>query len=328
MVNSATSEHDKYITEPTDCLELITFTLGDKGEARAPTLYGLNVFKARELIVLPTLVETPNRHECCPGIANVRGKAIPVIDLQKYFGYPSESKQNILIITEFNGSTQGFTINEVAEIIQLDWGTIEEPPAIVTELTGVNHGNTLNGISILSDDSLLLIVDVEEIISEVLGASIDSIEDAMMSTRNRDHTVLFVDDSRVAREQITAILSRMELNYHCAENGQQALEILDRLADSAESAGQRLADSLSAIITDVEMPIIDGYKLTREIKNDRRFDGIPVMMHSSLSTEENVRQSEIAGVDVYVSKFQPQVFSEALDKIIDKSSARLSVATG
>lgn len=316
MVDFLKSIDDKTNLAGTNRLELIMFTLGDS-ESGQSSLYGINVFKVRELITLPTLVEKPNRHECCPGIANVRGKAVPVIDLQKYYGFPSNSEQNILVITEFNSSTQGFIVNRVDEIIQLDWENISEPPAIVTELTGVNYGNTLTGISILEDDTMLMIIDVEQVIGEVLGTRLDTISSTEMTTRNRDKTVFFADDSKVAREQVSAILTKMGLKYHFAKNGQDALDKLDQLAIEAEAHGKALSETIKAIITDVEMPVLDGYMLTRKVKEDSRFDGIPVIMHSSLSAEENVRLGEKVGVDAYIPKLRPKEFSESLDKLLN-----------
>jgi two-component system chemotaxis response regulator CheV len=319
MVDFLKSIDDKTNLAGTNRLELIMFTLGDSNSEHS-SLYGINVFKVRELITLPNLVEKPNRHECCPGIANVRGKAVPVIDLQKYYGYPSNSEQNILVITEFNSSTQGFIVNRVDEIIQLDWEHISEPPDIVSELTGVNYGNTLTGISILEDDTMLMIVDVEQVIAEVLGTGLDTISTTEMTTRNKDRTVFFADDSRVAREQISAILKKMGLNFHFAKNGQEALDSLGNLATTAEAEGKRLSDTIEAIITDVEMPVLDGYMLTRKVKEDSRFDGIPVIMHSSLSAAENIRLGEKVGVDAYIPKLKPKEFSTTLDRVLNSNT--------
>lgn len=313
MVDFLKSIDDKTNLAGTNRLELIMFTLGDKNNQSA--FYGLNVFKVRELITLPELIKQPNRHACCRGIANVRGKAVPVIDLQQYYGYPI-TEQNILVITEFNGKTQGFIVDEVEEIIQLDWQNISEPPDIV------NNCNTLTGISLLSDDTTLMIIDVEQIIAEVLGSKIDVISATDMTTRNSNLTVLFADDSRVARMQVAKILDKMGIKYHSAKNGQEALDILAELAKEVEPTGRPLSDTLRAIVTDVEMPMMDGYMLTRKVKEDRRFDGIPVMMHSSLSAEENIRLGEKVGVDAYVPKLRPKEFSEALDNLINSHNQK------
>ncbi len=298
-------------------LELLMFNLDNKSAEGKTTLYGINVFKVRELIALPSLVQKPYSHECSPGVANVRGKAVPVIDLQQYFGYPQTDDQNILIITEFNGSTQGFIVSEVDKIIQLDWQNISEPPQMVTELSGLKHGNTLTGISLLSPTSTLMIIDVEQVISEVLGSGIDVIAATDMTTRNIGKTILFTDDSAVARQQVSKILEKMGIKFHCTNNGQEAYDLLDKLATEAEAKGDPLSKTIEAVITDVEMPVMDGYMLTRKIKGDRRFDGIPVMMHSSLSAEENIRLGKKVGVDAYVPKLRPAEFCEALDQLLN-----------
>lgn len=298
-------------------LEILMFALEDKHDGGTTPLYGINVFKVRELITLPHLIQKPHSHNCAAGIANIRGKAVPVIDLYKYYGVTPTSDLSILIVTEFNGSTQGFIVHEVDKIIQLDWQQISEPPELVSNLTGVNHGNTLTGISLLADASMLMIIDVEQVIAEVLGSGLDVIEATDMTTQNTDLTVLFADDSKVARRQVSSILEKMGLNFHSATNGQEALNLLNELAEKAESAGHHLSDTLKAVITDVEMPMMDGYMLTKRIKEDKRFDGIPVMMHSSLSAEENIRLGDKVGVDAYVPKLRPKDFSETLDKLIN-----------
>ncbi len=297
-------------------LEILTFTLEDKDAAGRQTLYGINVFKVKELVTLPRLVQKPNSHECAAGMANVRGIAVPVVNLQKYYGYCESSKQNILILTEFSGSTQGFIVNEVNTIIQLDWRDINQPPDVVTELTSVNHGSTLTGISILPDGDMLMLADLEKIISEVLGNGIDVIAETKLDKTTEHLKVFFADDSLVARKQISRILEKMGIEYQYAKDGQEALELLDEQAKLAAATGKPLSDTLNAIITDVEMPVMDGYRLTRSIKDDKRFNGIPVMMHSSLSAEQSRRLGEEAGVDAYLTKLQPKEFSDALNHLI------------
>lgn len=300
----------------TNRLELLMFTLGSTEAVKSP-LYGINVFKVREMIALPHLIKNPNRHRCCSGIANVRGKAVPVIDLHQYYGVHSDAPNKILVITEFNGSTQGFVVDDVEGIVQQDWKNITEPPSIVSESTGEEKGNTLTGMSILADETILLIIDVEQIIAEVLGGGADIIAATEMTTRNNQRMVLFADDSRVARAQVSAILKKMDIKFHVANNGQEAFDKLIALGDAAEASGANLSDTLSAIITDIEMPVLDGYMLTQKIRADKRFDGIPIMMHSSLSAEENIRLGRKIGVDAYIPKLRPKEFSEELDRLLN-----------
>lgn len=276
----------------TNRMEILMFMLQDKNKVPDAPLFGINVFKVRELMVVPQLLEGPNKRESIAGMANIRGKAVPVIDLNKYFGTDSDCSGNILVVSEFNGSTQGFLVHEVHDITQLEWIDMQEPPEMVIELSGQNRGNVLTAMSKLDDGRMLLIIDVEQVISEVLGSSYETIEATEMPTDHRGKTVFFVDDSKVARLQIGKILDKMGLNHECAKNGDQAWTKLSALAEEATQSGGTLSDSINAVVTDVEMPVMDGYVLTAKIKADRRFDNVPVLMHSSLSASEKTNGSE------------------------------------
>lgn len=293
-------------------LELLMFSLRDQVEGQIEPLYAINVFKVREIMVLPPLISVPNSHEFMVGVANIRGIAIPVIDLTKFCGYEDQRGGNILIVTEFNSSTQGFMVHDVDNIIQLDWNDIHEPPAIIK----ADNNNALTAMSKLPTDQMLLIIDVEKILAEVLGSKIDLINETEMPFHDGSRTVFFCDDSKVARAQVGRMLDKMGILHTSAKNGLEALLSLKAMADEAESKGESLIDSLQAIITDVEMPEMDGYVLTSKIKADPRFNGIPVMMHSSLSARENRRLGEKVGADVYIAKLQPDEFSRELEKYL------------
>lgn len=301
----------------TNRMEILMFMLQDKNKVPDAPLFGINVFKVRELMVVPQLLEGPNKRESIAGMANIRGKAVPVIDLNKYFGTDSDCSGNILVVSEFNGSTQGFLVHEVHDITQLEWIDMQEPPEMVIELSGQNRGNVLTAMSKLDDGRMLLIIDVEQVISEVLGSSYETIEATEMPTDHRGKTVFFVDDSKVARLQIGKILDKMGLNHECAKNGDQAWTKLSALAEEATQSGGTLSDSINAVVTDVEMPVMDGYVLTAKIKADRRFDNVPVLMHSSLSASENERLGMKVGADAYVPKLRPREFSQTLNELLN-----------
>lgn len=302
----------------TNRLELLMFKLHDSHDLSDSALYGINVFKVREIIESPELVKVPQSNDYVAGIANIRGSAIPVIDLGQYLGCDYGDKQpGILIVTEFNRSTQGFLIHQVEKIIQLDWNEIHEPPVLIQE----NHNNTLTAMSLIEDENMLLILDVEKVIADVLGSKIDVIEATEMTLDNKGRKVFFADDSQVARTQIGRILDKMGIEHQSAKSGLEALEALHLMAEEAERAGQPLSHSLSAIITDVEMPEMDGYVLTGKIKGDRRFAGIPVMMHTSLSASENLRLGMKVGADAYIPKLKPDEFFKALDGLLNSKAA-------
>lgn len=310
----------------TNRLEILMFCLGRKDNLENDTRFGINVFKVRELMTVPTLIKIPEAAPSLVGVANIRGKAVPVIDLNHYCGYEPSPDQNILIVTEFNNSTQGFLVSEVDDIIQLAWSEIVEP----SELVSSAHDNMLTAMSKLEDDRILLLIDVEKIIAEVLGTTFEAdLSDADdLIAENETGYVYFADDSGVARLQVSRLLDKLQLRHESAKNGRDAWEALSKAADEAETEGRALGDSLLAIVTDVEMPYMDGYVLTTKIKEDRRFDGIPVMMHSSLSAGQNKKLGLGVGADAYVAKLIVSEFSQTLMGLIAKGKAdRLAKVT-
>jgi len=296
----------------TNRLELLMFRLNDALDGERTTLYGINVFKVREVMVLPKLIALPDVHPCIAGMANIRGNAVPVIDLNRYCGYPTDEGSRILVLTEFNNSSQGFLVNEVDNIVQLAWNDIQEPPATIAN----DHASMLTAISLLDEARMLLIMDVERVLVDVFGSGGEQIEMAEVPDR-RSGTVFFCDDSGVARTQVGRLLDQMGLPHASARNGQEALDALRAMAEAAEAESRPVSETLLAVITDVEMPIMDGYVLTQHLKADRRFDGVPVMMHSSLSAVENRRLGMKVGADGYMSKLDGQAFARMLGELID-----------
>ncbi len=296
----------------TNRLEILMFSLGKKDQIENETRFGINVFKVRELMTVPTILKIPEASPSLSGMANIRGKAVPVIDLNHFCGYESSADSNILIVTEFNNSTQGFMVSEVDDITQLAWSEIVEPGELVSN----SHANMLTAMSKLEDDRILLLIDVEKIIAEVLGTNLDLDVAAVEQEDNESKFVFFADDSGVARTQISRMLDSLNYNHKSAKNGRDAWLALDQLATEAASNDQKLSDTLQAVITDVEMPYMDGYVLTTKIKEDPRFAGIPVMMHSSLSASENMRLGMKVGADAYVPKLIAKEFAANLNKLI------------
>ena len=302
----------------TNRLEILMFSLGLKDQLENETRFGINVFKVRELMTVPELIKLPESTSSLVGVANIRGTAVPVIDLNYYCGYDSSPDQNILIVTEFNNSMQGFMVSEVDDIIQLAWSEIVEP----SELISATHDNMLTAMSKLPDERILLLIDVEKIIAEVLGSTFETdLSEIKPEEDDESGYVFFCDDSGVARLQVGRLLDKMNLKHKCANNGRDAWEALDKAATEAEALSVPLKSIIRAVITDVEMPYMDGYVLTTRIKGDARFSGIPVMMHSSLSATQNKKLGMGVGADAYVAKLIASEFSETLHKLITNYNA-------
>ena len=299
----------------TNQLEVLTFILEPSKDDAPKELFAINVFKVRELREVPVLMQTPGSSEYVAGYANIRGTAVPVIDMPKYCGIKSDCAPKILAVTEFNRSIQAFLMHDVAGIERINWNDVQSPPDIISS----DRDNMLTAITVLDDGCMLLIIDVEKVLSDILGSTITELDNDTEEHGLDGRLVFFADDSSVARMQVAKILDHINVPHACASNGEDALRALQKLADTADADGVPLQSRIQAIVTDVEMPVMDGYVLTHNIKADSRFNGIPVMMHSSLSADENIRIGMKVGADAYMPKLRPTEFIEGLVKLIHEA---------
>ena len=218
-----------------------------------------------------------------------------------------------MIVTEYNGQTQGFLVEGVDTILRLDWAQMRVPPAMLASST---LGGLVTAITELPDGRLVMMLDVERVLAETNKIDDDFLFSNIHSLGREDFTVLFADDSSIARTQIERTLTALGLRFVATVNGRMAWEELQRLAGYAEANGRMARDVVQLVLTDVEMPEMDGYILTKNIKSDPRFAGIPVVMHSSLSSLSNQLIGKSVGIDEYVPKFEPQRLAEALDRLV------------
>ena len=296
----------------TNKLEILMFTLGLDSRSGRREIYGINVFKVREVMRTPAITRAPEMPDAVEGMVSLRGVLVPVIDLAKYTGVMTDLKPEIMIVTEYNGHTQGFLVEAVDTILRLDWSSMKVPP----DMLNTQLGGLVTAVTELADGRLVMMMDVEKVLAET-GHFMDDV--AIKNVKPLDipgRTVFFADDSSVARKQIISTLEAMQVNHIFAVNGRQAWEELQKMANSADSAGIPVSNLIQVILTDVEMPEMDGYMLTRKIKEDKRFVNIPVLMHSSLSSKSNEQLGKAVGVDEYVPKFEPQRLSQTLKRLL------------
>lgn len=302
----------------TNKLEILLFTLGVDPRTGRRETFGINVFKVREVMRTPPITAAPEMPSSVEGMVSLRGVLVPVVDLAKYAGMGSEGPRDIMIVTEYNGHTQGFLVEAVDTILRLDWSQMRVPPDMLT----ANLGGLVTAVTELPGPKLVMLLDVEKVLSETTryddeflfkGIEPISVDEPL--------TVYFADDSSVARKQIERTLDALAVRYVGAVNGRQAWDELEKLASFAASSGRKVKDMVALILTDVEMPEMDGYILTKRIKTDPRFEGIPVIMHSSLSGMSNQQLGRSVGVDEYVAKFEPQRLAEVLRRLITQRSA-------
>ncbi|MDO9013138.1 MAG: chemotaxis protein [Gallionella sp.] len=297
----------------TNKLEILMFSLGKDLRTGREETFGINVFKVREVMRIPEITRAPEMPTAVEGMVSLRGVLVPVIDLAKYAGMSMDCKPEIMIVTEYNGHTQGFLVKSVDNILRLDWSAMRVPPAMLM----AEMGGMVTAITELKDKRLVMLLDVEKVLADT--GHFDSDELIFKSVQplgKANRTVFFADDSSVARNQIAKTLDAMQVKHLSAINGRQAWIELAKMADYADSAKIPLKDLVQVILTDVEMPEMDGYMLTRKIKDDKRFKGIPVIMHSSLSSSSNQQLGKSVGVDEYVPKFEPQKLSQTLARLL------------
>ncbi len=302
----------------TNKLEILLFTLGvDQRTGRRET-FGINVFKVREVMRTPGITAAPEMPSSVEGMVSLRGVLVPVVDLAKYVGIGTGTPRDIMIVTEYNGHTQGFLVEAVDTILRLDWAQMRVPPDMLT----ANLGGLVTAVTELHGNRLVMMLDVEKVLSETTHY-----DDAFMFKDIEPLpdpgglTVFFADDSSVARRQITQTLDALGVRYVASINGRQAWDELQKVADHASSIGRKVKDVVGMVLTDVEMPEMDGYILTKHIKSDLRFEGVPVLMHSSLSGMSNQQLGKSVGVDEYIPKFEPQRLAETVRRLLKRNSA-------
>lgn len=293
-------------------LEILLFTLGTDQMTGRKETFGINVFKVREVMRIPEITRAPEMPASVEGMVSLRGVLVPVIDLAKYIGVATDAPPSIMIVTEYNGQTQGFLVGEVDTILRIDWSEMKVPPAMLT----AQMGGLVTAVSELRDKRLVMMLDVEKILSDTTHYDDSHLFQALTPLDRSDRTVFYADDSSVARNQIERTLEAIGVKGIAAINGKQAWEELLRIATQADMAGRPVIDYVQLVLTDVEMPEMDGYVLTKNIKSDPRFKGIPVIMHSSLSSDANRTLGISVGVDEYVPKFEPHRLAEVLGRML------------
>ncbi len=284
-------------------LELLLFSLG--GRQR----FGINVFKVQEVIQCPPLTKLAQANPIVRGIANMRGNTISIIDLSQAIGRrPQPDPQKcFIIITEYNRSVQGFLVHSVDRIINVNWEDIKAPPK------GLGTNSYMTAVTDV-DKELVEIIDVEKILAELVGTTTD-IENPEEVTSKEDKIirVLVVDDSSVARNQIKRTLEQMSMSCTLAKNGREALDILKQLVGDSEN----VTTHLDAIISDVEMPEMDGYTLTTEIRSNPQMKDIPLLLHTSLSGVFNKNMVQKVGADKFVPKFNAEELSSEVRNLLE-----------
>jgi len=289
-------------------LELLLFRMN------GGQLFGINVFKVQEVVQCPSLTEIPNSHHVVRGIANMRGRTLTVMDLGRAIGESGVERpeDNYVVVTEYNKYVQGFLVGGVDRIVNMNWEDILPPPK------GIGPDNYLTAVTRVEGE-LVEIIDVEKVLSEVVGTREEVSQEFITEAeeqqdRQQDEqdapVILVADDSSVARNQIKQTLQQLGIKCVLVKDGKQALQTLSDWAD--EDDGLPLDDRLFMVISDIEMPEMDGYTFTTEVRKDPRLSNLYVLLHTSLSGVFNKAMVEKVGANDFIAKFQPDILARAV----------------
>lgn len=279
-------------------LELLLFRLNGR------QLYGINVFKVKEVLQCPRLTVLPRLNPVVRGVAHIRGGTLPIIDLGQATGGRAleDLSTAFVIITEYNSRVQGFLVRAVERIVNLNWSDVHPPPK------GTGRDHYLTAVTRV-DEQMVEIVDVEKVLAEVLAVQDPVPQQAaavQQLTKTGSSKVLVVDDSAVARKQVIRCLEALGIETQALSDGRQALDWLKARADE----GSSITDELLMMISDIEMPEMDGYTLTAEVRSDPRLKELHVMLHTSLSGVFNQAMVRKVGADDFLAKFSPDELAE------------------
>lgn len=287
----------------TNELEILEFTIG--GET-----FGINIAKVREIIMAQKVKIMPNSHPAVEGVFKQRNEIITVINLGKYLGIPKSEDitRDVFILTHFNKLDFAFHVDQVIGIARVSWSEIQKTDKAIY---GGNEGLS-TGIANYQD-RLISILDFEKIIAEMSPETSIQVTDIdrMGHRQKSDKTILIVEDSMLLSKLITQCLNKAGyVNIVKTDNGEEAWQYLNEV----KSSGEPIEKYVSCIVSDIEMPLMDGHKLTKLVKEDNDLKDIPLILFSSLISKENRKKGEELGADEQVSK--PEIYN--LVNIIDK----------
>lgn len=297
--------------------ELLLFRLGADSALGQSELFGINVFKIREIVAMPTITPIVGATPHSLGVVNLRGQVIPVLDLPSIVGCKPKTGLNIMLVTEYARTTQAFAVESVEDIVRLDWKQV-----LSAETSGAAH-NLVTSIARLDGNTdgtrLAQVLDVEAILQMVSPSDEHKVDPQKVGAKLKlkpGTIILAADDSFVARSLIEQELHALQAPFEMVKSGKEAWDRLNALAIQAAAEGKTMLDKVALVLTDLEMPEMDGFTLTRQIKQDARFHGLPVIIHSSLSGSANEDHVRSVGADGYVAKFVAEDLADAMRRVL------------
>lgn len=302
--------------------ELLLFRLGTSLNENKSELFGINVFKLREIVPMPEFTKPAGMKSPLMGMVNIRDQVIPVIDLAAVAGCKPATGLNILLITEYARSVQAFAVESVENIMRLDWKQVHAATAV--------SGRYITSIACLDENTdtndLAMVLDVEQILYDITPSNHDLHATNLNTTKfniKLGAVAIVAEDSKVARSMLEKGLEAMNIPAEMHITGKEAWEKIGVLAAQAQAEGVPITDKISLVLTDLEMPEMDGFTLTRKIKTDEILKHIPVVIHSSLSGNANEDHIRKVKADGYVAKFELNELSAVIEEVLDRSAKKI-----
>jgi two-component system chemotaxis response regulator CheV len=298
-------------------MELLLFHLNGRKQR-----YGINVFKVREVLRCPHLTVMPKLHRFVRGVAHIRGQTVSIIDLGMATGAPKieDLSKAFVIIAEYNRSVQGFLVAAVDRILNMNWSSIVPPPK------GVGKQNYMTAVTEI-DGELVQILDVERILDEISPINTEVsqtvVQETVKTTREinlAELPVLVADDSSVARRQVQKSMEAIGIHCLLAKNGREALDMLKDMSTKGP-----INEQLLMVISDIEMPEMDGYTLTASIRNDQALKDVEVILHTSLSGIFNQNMVKKVGANNFIAKFNPDELAKAVRDVLKAKQGQMAM---
>jgi two-component system chemotaxis response regulator CheV len=308
----------------TNELEIVEFHLDEKDpkDGMYKGYYGVNVAKVLEIIRMPKVTEMPEvRHKSVLGAFNLRDQIIPLVDLSVWLGKEraTTAEEPKVVVTEFNNVNTAFLVSGVNRIHRISWEEVEAPNAYVSAVTN----NSINGV-VKMDGRIIFLLDLERIVSDLnpqLGLRLDS---SLGTDSGQGYRALIADDSTVIREMIKDLLQKAGFQVEAVNNGKDGWERLMALKDKSEKEGRPITDYVQVVISDIEMPQMDGHNFCRRIKGDAVLKRLPVILFSSLITDKLRHKGLAVGADDQVAKPEISYVAQRSIALIKKAEEESS----
>jgi two-component system chemotaxis response regulator CheV len=312
-------QHTNILLESgTNELEIVEFYINEQmaGQDQPYTgYYGVNVAKVLEIIKKPKITEMPSvPHPAVLGAFNLRSTIIPLIDLSLWLGKGAIQEPDAkVIVTEFNKVTNGFMVSGVTRIHRLSWEQVEPPGKYISQFAS----NSITGV-VRIENRIIFLIDMEKIIAELNPELAVNFTDRLDISLDQQYTALVADDSDTIRNMLANVLEQANFKVIRARNGQEAWDNLLQIKSQATEENKKITDYIHIVISDIEMPSVDGLNLTKRIKEDPELKVLPVILFSSLITDKTRHKGESVGADDQISKPEVGELAIRAKKLIEE----------